>query len=64
MGSLFLMIVLYVFNGHAVLEQRAYPSMEQCQAAGSARVNELRLDTDKYIVTAGCAKVPGQEASK
>ena len=57
---LYLFVILYIFNGHAVLEQKLYPTMEACQAAGDERAIELQLDGDKYIITGGCAKLPSQ----
>ena len=60
----FLLIILYVFNGHAVLEQKVYPTSETCQRAGEQRVDEIQLDENKALVTAGCAQVPAEQTRK
>jgi len=56
----FLLIILYVFNGHAVLEQKVYPTSETCQRAGAQRIDKLQHDERKTLITAGCAEIPRQ----
>lgn len=54
----FLLIILYLFNNTAYVDQQVYPTLEACKAGGEAKAREILLDGNKLILEGGCIKVP------
>lgn len=62
--EVFLFLIVYIMSsGQPVMEHKAFPSDEACFAAVEQRYMEVFSDPNvEYVVIAGCAPVPGQEA--
>lgn len=58
-----LLVLLYVYGGEVVLEQKPTTSIEECSAVGETRVMELALDPKFDMgLFAGCLPLPTVEA--
>ena len=59
---LYVLVLLYVFNGQLVLEKPAFETVEKCQTAGVARVEELQKHPSfDGGLFAQCVQLPGSK---
>jgi hypothetical protein len=60
---LYILVLLYVFNGQLVLEKPGFESMSSCVARGNSRIEELQKDPrfDGGLF-AQCVELPGQKS--
>jgi len=58
---LFVLVLLFIFNGQVILEKSAYKTLEECQKVGIERMAEQekdpKFDAGLY---ANCIPLPGQ----
>jgi len=59
---LYILVLLYVFNGQIILEKPAFETMESCTAKGAVRIDELQKDPrfDGGLF-AKCIELPGSK---
>ena len=58
---LFFLVLLYVLNGQLVFEKPAFKTLDECQKAGQARIEELQANPSMDGgLFAQCVQLPGQ----
>jgi hypothetical protein len=63
--TMYLLVVLYLLDqSQAALEQRVFPTAQQCRVAGEQRVAELQLDANKNMLAGMCVEVTAQTVQK
>lgn len=59
---LWILILVYVFNGQVIMEKPAFESMVECQLKGQARITELQKHPSFHGgLFAKCVELPGQK---
>lgn len=58
----YILLLLYIFQGQVVLEEKRFETVEACQETGYSRVVELSIEKpDLEGIFAGCVEVKAQE---
>ena len=59
---LYILVILYVFNGQVLLEKPGFESLDKCMEAGQARLEELQKHPSfEGGLFAQCLELPGSK---
>ncbi len=59
---LYILVLLYIFNGQLILEKPGFETLDKCVTAGQKRIADLQAHPDfEGGLYAECVQLPGQK---